>query len=378
MYTERVRLAGLQFFFKLTLVWAVLNDATESHFSRRGHADESSPGATPAERSNLSLMSWQAFQQHNSHSADQVAIDELASLDRLLETSKEFTFSPIVTAPGIGEQLAQSVGKPGRLIESEMASQSTPRLSVTRMLQLLWPGRLDTDFTSVHPPLQAYRRPGGWTEPHEPANRREAETRLIAQVFSRLRAITQADVGLYNASQVDESSHQSLRTGLRQRWRRRRKQRYRNQARLSPAHRDSLKGLSDLDVLTRTGFRHWLARVMTTFTSCPVHYIWRDLGPEFWPRWVKWGRCLYTDRPAVSCSLPPGMTCQPARFVQVPLLRYICFGDWPRHKCRWYRYQTRGLVRCQCGGCRGSEEHVIRPTSSGFPSAPATSPSPVP
>lgn len=31
----------------------------------------------------------------------------------------------------------------------------------------------------------------------------------------------------------------------------------------------------------------WLVRKAT----CPIRYVWDDLGPYFWPRWVRRGEC---------------------------------------------------------------------------------------
>jgi hypothetical protein len=33
----------------------------------------------------------------------------------------------------------------------------------------------------------------------------------------------------------------------------------------------------------------WLVRRAT----CPIRYVWGDLGPYFWPRWVRRGECLH-------------------------------------------------------------------------------------
>ncbi len=76
---------------------------------------------------------------------------------------------------------------------------------------------------------------------------------------------------------------------------------------------DGRKG-ARLDRRTRRNLRKFLA----FYTACPVKYQWQDYGPRFWPRWVKTGRCLETER---SCSIPPGMHCRPQRHKSVSLLR---------------------------------------------------------
>jgi hypothetical protein len=38
----------------------------------------------------------------------------------------------------------------------------------------------------------------------------------------------------------------------------------------------------------RAAVTAWLVRRAT----CPIRYVWDDLGPYFWPRWVRRGECL--------------------------------------------------------------------------------------
>jgi hypothetical protein len=38
----------------------------------------------------------------------------------------------------------------------------------------------------------------------------------------------------------------------------------------------------------RAAVTAWLVRRAT----CPIRYVWKDLGPYFWPRWVRRGECL--------------------------------------------------------------------------------------
>lgn len=56
-------------------------------------------------------------------------------------------------------------------------------------------------------------------------------------------------------------------------------------------------------------------------SSCPVEFTWKDLGPTFWPRWVRKGDCL--DRKG-HCSFPTGMHCVPAATTTVHILRWQC------------------------------------------------------
>lgn len=56
-------------------------------------------------------------------------------------------------------------------------------------------------------------------------------------------------------------------------------------------------------------------------SSCPVEYTWKDLGPTFWPRWIRDGACL--ERKG-TCSFPIGMHCVPAETTTVHVLRWQC------------------------------------------------------
>uniref|UniRef100_A0A3Q1EUI5 Noggin-2-like n=1 Tax=Acanthochromis polyacanthus TaxID=80966 RepID=A0A3Q1EUI5_9TELE len=50
--------------------------------------------------------------------------------------------------------------------------------------------------------------------------------------------------------------------------------------------------------------RSWLVRSAT----CELHYRWVDLGPAFWPRWLRQTDCERADGER-SCSFPSGMKC---------------------------------------------------------------------
>ncbi|XP_018646643.1 bone morphogenetic protein antagonist noggin,putative [Schistosoma mansoni] len=53
--------------------------------------------------------------------------------------------------------------------------------------------------------------------------------------------------------------------------------------------------------------------------TCAMEYIWEDLGPLFWPRWIKRGVCVNTH----SCSWPPGMRCRSSGSRSLKLLRWV-------------------------------------------------------
>ncbi|CAH8669685.1 unnamed protein product [Heterobilharzia americana] len=58
--------------------------------------------------------------------------------------------------------------------------------------------------------------------------------------------------------------------------------------------------------------------------TCGMEYIWEDLGPLFWPRWIRRGVCVNTH----SCSWPPGMRCRSSGSRALKLLR------WVRRTCK--------------------------------------------
>ncbi|TGZ67427.1 hypothetical protein CRM22_004805 [Opisthorchis felineus] len=65
-------------------------------------------------------------------------------------------------------------------------------------------------------------------------------------------------------------------------------------------------------------FRNWLIDKAT----CEMEYIWEDLGPLFWPRWIRRGVCM--NRQGHSCSWPPGMECRPSGSRALQLLHWKC------------------------------------------------------
>lgn len=106
--------------------------------------------------------------------------------------------------------------------------------------------------------------------------------------------------------------------------------------------RDDVTGVSrPLKPSVRKYIEKWLLQL----ASCPLRPAWTDLGPLFWPRWVRRGSCGDDDpeivdvrrrrrgrrRPAPSCSWPPGMRCVPEASQTVRLLRWRCDAS-PRRR----------------------------------------------
>ncbi|XP_008121276.1 noggin-2 [Anolis carolinensis] len=90
----------------------------------------------------------------------------------------------------------------------------------------------------------------------------------------------------------------------------------------------------------RRKFLQWL----WAYTYCPVVYTWKDLGPRFWPRFIKEGNC-FSER---SCSFPEGMYCKPVKSVTKTFLRWYCQG-WSRQKyCTWIPVQYPVISECKC------------------------------
>lgn len=81
-----------------------------------------------------------------------------------------------------------------------------------------------------------------------------------------------------------------------------------------------------------------LRQLLWALTACPVGYRWKDLGPRFWPRWLKEGTC-----PRTTCSVPPGMKCRPAASEHKTLLRWHC-----RKGCQWIKVQYPVVTQCAC------------------------------
>ncbi|KAM3185650.1 hypothetical protein ACTXT7_005947 [Hymenolepis weldensis] len=48
-------------------------------------------------------------------------------------------------------------------------------------------------------------------------------------------------------------------------------------------------------------------QVLSTYSTCPIIFTWKNYGEQYWPRWVREGKCI--DLEDASCSLPPGMFC---------------------------------------------------------------------
>ncbi|XP_068258461.1 noggin-like [Nyctibius grandis] len=92
--------------------------------------------------------------------------------------------------------------------------------------------------------------------------------------------------------------------------------------------------------------RQWLVERAT----CRLTSSWVDLGPVFWPRWVRHTACE-TGPPG--CSWPPSMTCRPAQITHIKLLAWHCWAPrspGPPH-CAWRQIPYPVIAACKCS-CR--------------------------
>lgn len=102
----------------------------------------------------------------------------------------------------------------------------------------------------------------------------------------------------------------------------------RGDTRLSEAaanHRQKLeKEAADLDLSSvpshvASSVRDWLVRSAT----CRLSHRWVDLGPAFWPRWLRQTDCERSDEEQ-SCSFPGGMECVRAQTAHIKILAWHC------------------------------------------------------
>ncbi|XP_070710450.1 noggin-like [Pempheris klunzingeri] len=90
-------------------------------------------------------------------------------------------------------------------------------------------------------------------------------------------------------------------------------------------HRQRLeKEAADLDLGSlpphfTSSVRDWLVRSAT----CGLSYQWVDLGPAFWPRWLRQTDCERSDG-VRSCSFPGGMKCVRAQRTHIKILAWHC------------------------------------------------------
>ncbi|XP_044045958.1 noggin-2-like [Siniperca chuatsi] len=138
-------------------------------------------------------------------------------------------------------------------------------------------------------------------------------------------------------------------------------------------HRRKLeKEAADLDLGSlpsnvASSVRDWLVRSAT----CRLSYQWVDLGPAFWPRWLRQTDCERSGG-VQSCSFPGGMECVRAQTTHIKILAWHCLeiregGDGSRRikaemsdgstemgtgevikKCIWRQVLYPVVTACTC------------------------------
>ncbi|XP_041093833.1 noggin-2-like [Polyodon spathula] len=108
----------------------------------------------------------------------------------------------------------------------------------------------------------------------------------------------------------------------------------------------------------RDRFRAWLVRM----ASCRLTHRWVELGPVFWPRWIRHTDCE-EDGAGPSCSFPAGMTCKRAQVTQIKILAWHCwFGlgglgglgegaeasEAKQQHCLWRQVPYPVVTACKC------------------------------
>uniref|UniRef100_A0A3P8WC55 Noggin n=1 Tax=Cynoglossus semilaevis TaxID=244447 RepID=A0A3P8WC55_CYNSE len=90
--------------------------------------------------------------------------------------------------------------------------------------------------------------------------------------------------------------------------------------------------------------------LLVHFATCELSYQWKDLGPAFWPRWLRQTDCGSSDRGG-SCSFPSGMECVRAQTAHIKILAWHCLET--RHggalrRCLWRQVSYPVVTACKC------------------------------
>lgn len=104
--------------------------------------------------------------------------------------------------------------------------------------------------------------------------------------------------------------------------------------------------------------RNWLVRAAT----CRLSYQWVDLGPAFWPRWLRQTDCERSDGEQ-RCSFPGGMECVRAQTADIKILAWHCLDIGERgikgdraeigtgevmKRCVWRKVSYPVVTACSC------------------------------
>uniref|UniRef100_A0A665UDD3 Noggin n=1 Tax=Echeneis naucrates TaxID=173247 RepID=A0A665UDD3_ECHNA len=95
---------------------------------------------------------------------------------------------------------------------------------------------------------------------------------------------------------------------------------------------------------TQAAVRSWLVSSAT----CELDYQWMDLGPAFWPRWLRQTDCEASDG-TKSCSFPIGMKCARAQTTHINILAWHCMEIRDGTiKCLWRQVPYPVVTACNC------------------------------
>ncbi|XP_053545404.1 noggin-like [Bombina bombina] len=115
----------------------------------------------------------------------------------------------------------------------------------------------------------------------------------------------------------------------------------------------SLQLPADISVNMSWAIENELRKWLVERASCQLISNWVDLGPVFWPRWVRHTDC---DGGNTACSWPPGMVCRQAQLTQIKLLAWHCWvqntsAGWAAQQCMWRQVPYPVVAACKCS-CR--------------------------
>ncbi|XP_015261454.1 PREDICTED: noggin-1-like [Gekko japonicus] len=133
-------------------------------------------------------------------------------------------------------------------------------------------------------------------------------------------------------------------------------------ARLKKKLLQEAQGLDLLELLTSEdgiphnqsqALKHRLQQWLVDSATCHLTSSWVDLGPIFWPRWVRHTDC---DPTHAGCSWPPGMTCQHSQVTHIKLLAWHCWASKeeavvprkPPQQCAWRQIPYPVVAACKC------------------------------
>uniref|UniRef100_A0A3P8W6N0 Noggin-1-like n=1 Tax=Cynoglossus semilaevis TaxID=244447 RepID=A0A3P8W6N0_CYNSE len=88
--------------------------------------------------------------------------------------------------------------------------------------------------------------------------------------------------------------------------------------------------------------------LLVHFATCELSYQWKDLGPAFWPRWLRQTDCGSSDRGG-SCSFPSGMeyASKKTRSAWSNGSREVGTGGALR-RCLWRQVSYPVVTACKC------------------------------